>query len=68
MSSKGGFLEKFKVPGAPVVKNLPCNARDVDLISGPRRFHVLWSNKTCMPQLQSPRATEAGGPRAHALQ
>ena len=61
MSSKGGFLKKFKVPGAPVVKNLPCNARDMGLISGPGRFHVLWSNKTCMPQLQSPRLLKLAG-------
>ena len=31
-------------PGGPVFKNPPCNAGNVDLISGPGRFHVLWSN------------------------
>ena len=31
-------------PGGLVVKNLPVNADDTVLISGPGRFHVLWSN------------------------
>ena len=26
-------------PGGPVVKNLPANAEDVGLITGPGRFH-----------------------------
>ena len=35
----GGF------PGGLVVKNLPCNAGDTGLISGPGRSHILRSNK-----------------------
>ena len=33
-------------PGGPVVKNLPCNARDtaLGLITGLGRSHVLWGN------------------------
>ena len=31
-------------PGGPVVKNLPCNAWDPDLIPGPERSHMMWSN------------------------
>ena len=31
-------------PGGPVVKNLPANARDTDVIHGPVRFHMLWGN------------------------
>ena len=31
-------------PGGLVVKNLPVNADDTVLISGPGRFHMLWSN------------------------
>ena len=45
----GGWVKKKKdnilgFPGGPVFKNPPCNAGNVDLISGPGRFHVLWSN------------------------
>ena len=31
-------------PGGPVVKNLPCNARDMGLIPGPGRSHMPQSN------------------------
>ena len=31
-------------PGGPVVKNLPCNARDTGSIAGPGRFRMPWSN------------------------
>ena len=34
----GGF------PGGPVVKNPPCYARDIGLIPGPGRSHMLWSD------------------------
>ena len=34
----GGF------PGGSVVENLPANAGDTGLISGPGRSHMLWSN------------------------
>ena len=37
----------------PVVKNPPCNARDIGLIPGPGRSHVPWSNKAGVPQLPS---------------
>ena len=30
-------------PGGTVVKNLPANAGDMGLISGPGRSHMLWS-------------------------
>ena len=36
------FSEDF--PGGPVVKNLPVNAGDMDLIPDPGMFHVPWSN------------------------
>ena len=32
-------------PGGPVVKNLPCNAGDTDLIPGPGRSHIPWATK-----------------------
>ena len=55
MSSSRGMTADFKClkghqeelgafSGGPVVKNLPANARDTVLISGPRRFHMLWGN------------------------
>ena len=42
-------------PGGPVVKNLPCNARDtaLGLITGLGRSHVLWGNWAHVPQLMS---------------
>ena len=30
--------------GGPVVKNLPASTGDADLIPGPAKSHVLWSN------------------------
>ena len=42
-----GILESRKLrafPGGPVVKNLPCNARDTGLIPGLGRSHMPWSN------------------------
>ena len=38
-------------PGGPVVKNPPARAADTGSIPGPGRFHMLWSNYTCVPQL-----------------
>ena len=32
---------KQDFPGGPLVKNLPANARDMGLIPGPGRFHML---------------------------
>ena len=32
------------IPGGPVVENLPANAGDTGLITGPERFHMPWSN------------------------
>ena len=74
---------RYKVqdfPGGTVVKNLPANAGDTGSSPGLGRFHMLWSNKACAPQLLSlrsrahepqllsPRATttEAHAPRARA--
>ena len=31
-------------PGGPVVKNLPCNAKDTGSILGLGRSHVQWHN------------------------
>ena len=40
--SKSGTLKKTHAgfPGGPVVKNLPCNARDTSLIPGLGRYHM----------------------------
>ena len=35
---------KQDFPGGPLVKNLPANARDMGLIPGARRFHMLQGN------------------------
>ena len=57
-------------PGGPRVKNLPASAGDMDLIPGPGRSHVPWSNQACGPQQLSLDALtpEAWAPRACALQ
>ena len=39
-----------------VVRNLPCNTRDMGSIPGAGRSHVLWSNYARVPQLLSPGA------------
>ena len=63
-------------------RNLPANARDMSLIPGPGKIHMLWATKAPVPQLlslhsrdpkpqlMSPCAptTEAGALRAHAPQ
>ena len=41
-------------PGCVVDKNLPVNAGDMDLIPGPGRFHMPWSNSARALQLLSP--------------
>ena len=41
-SSQQVVLEGF--PGGPVIKNLPCNARDTNLIPGLGRSHMPWGN------------------------
>ena len=46
-------------PSGPVVKNLPCNARDTSLIPGPGRSHMPLSKEACMPQRLSPCALES---------
>ena len=38
-------------PGGTVVKNPPANAGDTGSSPGPGRYHILWSNQTCAPQL-----------------
>ena len=40
-------------PGGPVVKNLPCNVRNMGSIPGSRRFHNHAATKPCVPQLLS---------------
>ena len=35
------FHKSLGLPGGPVVKNPPCNARDMGLIPGPGRYHML---------------------------
>ena len=40
-------------PSGSVIKNPPANAGDTDLISTPRRSHMLWSNQAPAPQLLS---------------
>ena len=49
-------------PGCPGHKNPPCNAKDTGSIPGLGKFHMLWSNGTCVPQLLNPHS------RAHAMQ
>ena len=51
-------------------KNLPANAEDTGSFPVMGRFHLPRSNKACVPQLLSPRATtsEAHVPRACAQQ
>ena len=40
-------------PSGSVIKIPPANAGDTDLISTPRRSHMLWSNQAPAPQLLS---------------
>ena len=52
-------IEKLEkdFPGDPLVKNPPCKAGDTVSIPGQEtKIPMLWSNKACMPQLQSPCA------------
>ena len=53
-----------------VDRNPPASAGDMDLIPGPGRSHMPWSNQACGPQLLRLGAitTEAWAPRACALQ
>jgi len=74
-SSQTGF------PGSPVVKNLPCNARDPNWISGPGRSYLPQGNWAHAPRLLSPNSrarelqllspytatTEAWAPKEPAL-
>ena len=41
-----------------MVKNLPANAGDTDLIIGPGRSHVPWDNEACAPQALTPASPE----------
>ena len=43
-------------PGGSVVKNMPASAGDVGSIPGLGRFHTLWGNWACGPQILSLRA------------
>ena len=49
-------------PGGVVDKNLPVNPGDMDLIPGPGRFHMPWSNSCTsareVPAGRSPGAAE----------
>ena len=40
-------------PGGSVIKNLPAHAGDTGLNLALGRFHMLWVNYTCVPQLLS---------------
>ena len=44
------------LPGGPVVKNLPANARDMGSVSGQGRFHMPRSNKAHVSQPLSARS------------
>ena len=38
-------IDKKKISGfCPVVKNLPCNAENINSIPGPGRSHMPWGN------------------------
>ena len=53
-------------PGARVVKNPPCNARDIGLTPGPGRSHMPWSNSPCGTTTEPSTAnTDACTPRAY---
>ena len=61
--------------GGSVVKNLPANTGDIDLIPGLGRSYVPHSNKACVPQLlslcfraQKPQLLTSAHPRAYAPQ
>ena len=41
-------------PGGPGVKNPQANAGCMGWIPGPGRFHMLWGNQACTPQLLRP--------------
>ena len=43
--------EHWDFPGGPVVKNPLTNTREMGLMPGQGRFHVLWGNQTHAPQL-----------------
>ena len=50
----GDPLTLARLPGSSVVKNLPTNSGDMDLIPSLGRFHMLWSSEeACRPQLLS---------------
>ena len=75
-------MEWLDFPGGAVVGKPPANAGDTGSIPGPGRSHLLQSNQAHAPQLLSLHSgsrepqllspcattTEAGAPRAHALQ
>ena len=50
------YLRDF--PGGPVFKNSPANARDMGLIPGPGRSHMLQSKEACVTHDQSPCVLE----------
>ena len=62
------MMEHF--PRGAVDRILPADAGDTGLIPSPGRFHTLWCNEACIPQLLSPPAatTEALPSRGCALQ
>ena len=64
------ILEGF--PGGSVVKNLPANAGDMNLIPDPERSHMPWGNEIHAPQWLSlcSRAKEAQplSPRAATIE
>ena len=63
-----GRNAKIDGPGMPRVvqwlKNSPASAGDTGAIPGPGRFHVLWSNRACEPQLLASTLCNKRGPRS----
>ena len=69
------LMEAKDIPGGSVVKNLPAVAGDTDLIPGPGRPSMSWSNEAHVPQLLSlcsrarePQLLKPECPRALAQQ
>ena len=56
MVKKECLDKTWNLPGGPMVKNPPANARDTGLIAHVRRFYMLQGNEAHGPQPQSPRA------------
>ena len=55
-------------PGGPVVKNLPCNARDISSIPGPEGSHMPGVTKSVRATNTEPSTRAGGVPRVCATQ